>query len=133
MTTDDVSMTMDDVSVLVSVETSPAADGGPLAIGVDIGGTKVLAGLVNQRGEVIDRARRPTPSRDPRAVERTIAEVVKELRASTKIRAGQEISGVGIGAAGFVDADRAKVLFAPHLAWRNEPLRDAVTAAVGLP
>ena len=40
---------------------------------------------------------------------------------------------VGIGAAGFVDADRAKVLFAPHLAWRNEPLRDAVTAPVGLP
>src|SRR4051812_40282079 len=95
---------------------------GRLAIGVDIGGTKVLAGLVDERGRVIARARRPTPSRDPRAVELTIAEVVNELRA------GREISGVGIGAAGFVDADRARVLFAPHLAWRNEPLRDAVTA-----
>src|SRR3954447_6278009 len=100
-----------------------APTGGKLAIGVDIGGTKVLAGLVNQRGEVIARARRPTPSRDPRAVERTIAEVVKELSAGAE--SGREISGVGIGAAGFVDADRARVLFAPHLAWRNEPLRDA--------
>ena len=106
---------------------------GKLAIGVDIGGTKVLAGLVNERGEVIARARRPTPSRDPRAVERTIAEVVKELSAHPSIGADQEIAGVGIGAAGFVDADRARVLFAPHLAWRNEPLRDQVTAAVGLP
>jgi len=104
-----------------------------LAIGVDIGGTKVLAGLVDERGEVLARARRPTPSRDPRAVERTIAEVVKELSAHSAIGPGQVVSGVGIGAAGFVDADRAKVLFAPHLAWRNEPLRDGVSAAVGLP
>jgi glucokinase len=101
---------------------------GRLAVGVDIGGTKVLAGLVDEDGSVIARARRPTPSRDPRAVERTIAEVVDELR-----RLGRPIAAVGIGAAGFVDADRARVLFAPHLAWRNEPLRDGVTAAVGLP
>jgi glucokinase len=133
MTTDDVSMTLDDVSVLVSVDDRPETGAGRLAIGVDIGGTKVLAGLVDERGEVIVRARRPTPSRDPRAVERTIAEVVKELSTSDQIGSAREICGVGIGAAGFVDADRAKVLFAPHLAWRNEPLRDAVTAAVGLP
>jgi glucokinase len=115
----------------MTVASGPAAvpaDGeGLLAIGVDIGGTKVLAGLVDERGAVIARARRPTPSRDPRAVELTIAEVVNELRA------GQEIVGVGIGAAGFVDVDRARMLFAPHLAWRDEPLRDGVTAAVGLP
>jgi glucokinase len=133
MSTDDVSMTLDDVSVLVSVDDRPETGAGRLAIGVDIGGTKVLAGLVDERGEVIARARRPTPSRDPRAVERTIAEVVKELSTSDQIGSVREICGVGIGAAGFVDADRAKVLFAPHLAWRNEPLRDAVTAAVGLP
>ena len=96
-----------------------------LAIGVDIGGTKVAAGLVDEAGVVLDRARRLTPSRDPEAVERTIVEVVQELRT------GREIAGVGIGAAGFVDAERASVLFAPHLAWRNEPLRDAVTAALG--
>ncbi len=114
-----------------------AEDGGALAIGVDIGGTKVLAGLVDERGRVIARARRPTPSRDPRAVESTIAEVVDELRHVAAHgepgQASREIAGVGIGAAGFVDADRSSVLFAPHLAWRNEPLRDNVTKAVGLP
>jgi glucokinase len=100
---------------------------GPLAIGVDIGGTKVAAGVVDVDGRVLARARRLTPSRDPKAVEDTITEVV------TLLRAEHEIVAVGIGAAGFVDSDRARVLFAPHLAWRNEPLRDAVAQAVGLP
>jgi glucokinase len=96
-----------------------------LAIGVDIGGTKVAAGLVDEGGAILTRARRLTPSTDPVAVESTIVEVVQELRA------GHEIVGVGIGAAGFVDAERARVMFAPHLAWRDEPLRDAVAAALG--
>jgi glucokinase len=99
----------------------------PLAIGVDIGGTKVAAGVVDGRGRVLARARRLTPSRSPQAVEDTIVEVVSQLRAD------HEIVAVGIGAAGFVDVERARVLFAPHLAWRNEPLRDAVAEAVGLP
>jgi len=96
-----------------------------LAIGVDIGGTKVAAGLVDEDGTILARARRLTPSTDPEAVELTIVDVVRELRA------GHEVVGVGIGAAGFVDADRARVMFAPHLAWRNEPLRDDVAAALG--
>jgi len=99
----------------------------PLAIGVDIGGTKVAAGLVDGLGRVLARARRPTPSRDARAVEQTIADVVTELSS------GVDVVAVGIGAAGFVDADRSRVLFAPHLAWRNEPLREAVTQLLGVP
>jgi glucokinase len=98
-----------------------------LAVGVDIGGTKVAAGVVDEAGRVLRRTRRQTPSRDPQAVEDTIVEVVADLRAHHPVVA------VGIGAAGFVDAERARVLFAPHLAWRNEPLRDAVAEAVSLP
>ncbi|MEY2400099.1 MAG: glucokinase, partial [Ilumatobacteraceae bacterium] len=44
-----------------------------------------------------------------------------------------EIYAVGIGAAGFVDASRANVLFAPHLSWRHEPLRDAISKRLRLP
>jgi glucokinase len=54
------------------------------------------------------------------AVEDVIADVVTELAH------GREVVSVGIGAAGFVDAERSTVLFSPHLAWRGEPLRDAV-------
>jgi glucokinase len=98
-----------------------------LSVGIDIGGTKVAAGVVDERGRVLARARRDTPSRDAGLVEATIIAVVEELRAT------HDVVAVGIGAAGFVDAARARVRFAPHLAWRNEPLRDAVTATLGLP
>jgi glucokinase len=99
----------------------------PLAIGVDIGGTKVAAGVVDDQGQVIDRTRRSTPGTDVAATEATIAEVVKELAAR------HEVTAVGIGAAGWIANDRATVLFSPHLAWRNEPLRTALNAAIGIP
>jgi glucokinase len=101
-----------------------------LAVGVDIGGTKVAAGLVDEAGTVVARTRRPTPGHDPAAVEDTIAEVVAQL-VDTAEREGHPVVAVGVGAAGFVAADRATVLFSPHLAWRNEPLRDAVRRRTG--
>lgn len=46
---------------------------------------------------------------------------------------GRGLVGVGLGAAGFVSADRTTVVFAPHLAWRDEPIRDRLAARLGLP
>ncbi len=98
-----------------------------LTIGVDIGGTKVAAGVVDEQGTVLQHLRRPTPGTQARDVEDTVAAVVDALRADHDVRA------VGIGAAGFVDAQRARVMFAPNLAWRDEPLRDEVAGRTGLP
>ena len=51
-----------------------------LAIGIDIGGTKVAAGVVDRTGNILDRVRRDTPtSKSPEGVEDTIAEIVDEL------------------------------------------------------
>jgi glucokinase len=97
-----------------------------LAIGIDIGGTRLKAGVVNEDGIVLDRLTRDTPSTDPTQVEDAIADLVDELTSRHLVMA------VGIGAAGFVDATRSTVLFAPHLAWRHEPLRDAVRRRIGL-
>ncbi|GAA4405993.1 ROK family glucokinase [Fodinibacter luteus] len=103
----------------------------PLAIGIDIGGTKVAGGVVDAAGRVLARTRRDTPHRStsPRVVEDTIVSVVEELLAGTD----RAILAVGIGAAGFVAADRATVVFAPHLSWRNEPLRESLGSRVALP
>lgn len=98
-----------------------------LAIGVDIGGTKVAAGVVDADGRVLDRERRPTPGTDVPATEDVIVEVVNALAAR------HEVTAVGIGAAGWIANDRATVLFAPHLAWRHEPLRDALAGRIELP
>jgi glucokinase len=98
-----------------------------LTIGVDIGGTKVAAGVVDEKGAILSRTRHLTPSSDPEAVEGVIARCVDELREE------HEVAGVGIGAAGFIDHRRGVVLIAPNLAWRDEPLRDAVAERTGLP
>jgi len=100
---------------------------GPLTIGIDIGGTKVLGGVVDSFGTVLTSRRRATPGRSVPAVEDTIVELVDELSAE------YDVAAVGIGAAGFVDAARATVLFSPHLAWRDEPLRAALMRRIKVP
>jgi glucokinase len=98
-----------------------------LTIGIDIGGSKLAAGLVDSDGTVVTRMRHGTPSTDPQATEEVVIAVVRDLSR------GRDVQAVGVGAAGFIDASRSVVLFSPHLAWRNEPLRSALEERVGLP
>lgn len=96
-----------------------------LALGVDVGGTKVSAGIVSDTGEILASARKKTPAAEPGAIAELIAELAREL-------GGDEITSIGIGAAGFIDASQRNVMFAPNLAWRNEPLADKVAEATGV-
>ena len=98
-----------------------------LTIGVDVGGTKVLAGVVDEKGVILAKSRRPTPSNSPTETADAIAAAVSEFRQE------YEVEAVGIGAAGWIDETRSRVRFAPNLAWRDEPLRDIVEARIGLP
>ncbi|MEO3871486.1 ROK family glucokinase [Nonomuraea sp. B12E4] len=98
-----------------------------LTIGVDIGGTKVAAGVVDENGEIVEQTLRPTAADRPDVVAATVADVVRELSA------GRDIEAVGVGAAGFVDETRSMVRFAPNLAWREEPLQKKISGLVGLP
>jgi glucokinase len=100
-----------------------------LSIGVDIGGTKILAGIVTDEGDVVSTARRPTPRNDANDVLDLVAEVVNELVESTP----EPIVGVGLGVAGLVDADRSRVYFAPNLRWSQVPVRALLEASTGLP
>lgn len=95
-----------------------------LAVGVDLGGTKIAAGLVDVEGTILAQGRRETPS-SPDAAADAIASLVKELDAGD--------APVGIGAAGFVDASRREVLFAPNLGWVEVPFADLVASRVGSP
>jgi glucokinase len=99
----------------------------PLAIGIDIGGTKVAAGVVDPQGRVLVHTHGDTPADDVVRTRRVIVDVIRELAGSHPVEA------VGIGAAGWIDAARATVRYAPNLAWRDEPLRESVAAAVDLP
>jgi glucokinase len=96
-------------------------------IGVDVGGTKVAAGAVDSRGRILEKLRRTTPAASPSQTAAVIGDVVCELASR------YDAAAVGIGAAGFVDETRSMVLFAPNLAWRDEPLKKQVEDRVGLP
>src|SRR3954447_17195119 len=99
----------------------------PLTVGVDIGGTKVMAGVVDGTGSVLALEQRPTLGHDVRAVEDTIVELVHGFAAR------YDVAAVGVGAAGFVDVARSVVMFSPHLQWRREPLRARLVERLRVP
>ena len=96
-------------------------------IGLDIGGTKIGGGLVSRDGRVLARSRRLTPAHDPDAIARETADLVRELSE------GADVAAVGVACAGFIDKSGATVLFAPNLAWRDEPLKRRLESAMDLP
>lgn len=109
----------------ISASNSPASPA--LSLGIDIGGTKVAAGVVDEQGVILEELRRDTPGRDPRAVEAVIVELVQELGSR------HPLSAVGIGAAGWMDLAGSRVVFSPHLAWRDEPLQENLQDLLGRP
>ncbi len=102
-----------------------------LTVGVDIGGTKIAAGVVGEGGEVLARSRTRSPATDPPEIVRTIGELVRGLLA--ELPEGSEVEAVGASAAGFVDKQRSTLVFAPNLAWRDEPLRAHLETELDLP
>ena len=98
-----------------------------LTLGVDVGGTKLLAGVVDESGAVLARAGAATPKTDVDAIADGIAGLVDELRGE------HDVAALGIGAAGWMTVDGETVRFAPHLAGRDEPLRGVVAKRTGLP
>jgi glucokinase len=100
-----------------------------VTIGVDIGGTKILAGAVSEDGQILATARRPTPRNDAENVLTSVAEVVAELADGSDV----PIAGVGVGVAGLVDAARSRVYFAPNLGWTQVPVRTLLEASTSQP
>lgn len=96
-------------------------------IGVDVGGTKIAAGLVDQSGKVLATERTESPAKHPDEIVATIGQLV------TRLSDGYDVEAVGVSAAGFVDKARATVLFAPNLAWRDESLKKLLEKETGLP
>lgn len=97
-----------------------------LAIGIDIGGTKIAAVVVDSVGHRVDKARRPTPGHDAAQVEDAVVDLVDELRGR------QDVSSVGVAVAGLVDPDGV-VMDAVHLAMDHHPLRARLQERIGMP
>ena len=98
-------------------------------VGVDVGGSKVLAAVVSPAGEVVRSVLARTPGR---LVESTVVEDVM-TDAVLSVADGETIMAIGVAAAGFVDELGERVVFAPHLPWRDEDVRSRLAERWGTP
>jgi glucokinase len=98
-----------------------------LACGIDVGGTKIAGGVVDENGTILEELRVVSPATDATAIEAAIQKLVTELRTR------HEIDAVGVGAAGYIDKARAVVMFAANLAARDLDLKADLERALDLP
>lgn len=98
-----------------------------LAIGVDIGGTKVLGGVVDLTGKILRTFRADTPREGGDALNKVIADVVSELQTTHKTES------IGISAAGLVSSDRQTMLGAPNIKdWDGVNIAKALNKISGI-
>ncbi len=107
-------------------------------VGVDIGGTNIVVGLVPlEGGELLALRNEPTLAAEgAAAVVERVARMVDEAIAETLAATGgarEDVAGVGIGSPGPLDRASGVVLNTPNLGWTDFPLRDLVSEAVHLP
>jgi glucokinase len=97
-----------------------------LAIGVDLGGTKIAAGVVDGDGKLLERAELPSDIDDSASVVAQIGELASKLSV-------EGVTGVGIGAAGIVDHRTGHYFYGPNTGLRDFDLAKAASDAVRLP
>ncbi|HEX5949901.1 MAG TPA: ROK family protein, partial [Actinomycetota bacterium] len=97
-----------------------------LAIGVDVGGSKILAVRTADDGGILDRSEAATPADDQEAT------MARMIEAAGALMTG-EVVAVGVGAAGIVDVAHGILRYAPNLAWRDLPIAERMGSALGVP
>lgn len=104
------------------------------AVGLDLGGTAIKAGLVAENGDIVAETSLPTGPPEPAAVVNRLARITETLVELGSERLGRrpDVVGIGVGAPGLCDA-AGTVLWAPNLSWRDVPLAPLLSERTGLP
>jgi glucokinase len=105
---------------------------GPLAIGIDVGGTKIAAAVVDASGNVLGGARTETPTGGS-AAEAAVALEEAIVRIVSELQVEQPVVGVGLGIAGLVATPGDVVMTATNLRLEQHPLRDRLQDQLGVP
>lgn len=91
------------------------------AIGIDIGGTKVAAGIISQSGELLHRAEVKS---DPSDRENMFTQVVKAVEQVLEGTQFSDMEGIGVGVPGKVDRENGIAIFQNNLPWQQFPIAD---------
>ena len=106
---------------------------GDFYIGVDLGGTKILAGVFDPQMTCLGRNKMSTkPERGATEVVDRIARCVRDAADECDLDIKQ-LRGVGVGAPGSIDVPAGKVIFAPNLQWQDVPLKKLLEKELGVP
>lgn len=91
----------------------------PHWIGVDLGGTKTLAGVFDEGFKIIGRAKEATPhDQGPAVVFEKIGKAVERTLGEANVKPDQ-VAGMGLGIPGQIDPVNNRVIYAPNLGWRD--------------
>jgi glucokinase len=106
---------------------------GPLVVGIDLGGTKILAGVVDRDHHILGRAKRTTPAKEggPAILAAVVGCVDDALMAADLSR--EHISAVGMGSPGPLDVKAGVILFSANMNVKNYPIGPEVAAQLGRP
>jgi glucokinase len=110
----------------------PALSNSDIFLGVDIGGTKVAAGLVNTQGNILYKMRNPMNANG--TPEEALGAVCQAIDTTIRENAGTKIGGIGLISPGAVDPHSGTVIKATNLpCWHEFPLAPEITRRYGLP
>lgn len=102
-------------------------------IGIDLGGTNIVAGVVNENYEIISKAK--TPTNRPRSAEEICKDMAKMALEAVE-KAGLKVSdiqSVGVGAPGSVNSDTGVISYSNNLDFHNAPVADYIRKDIDLP
>ncbi len=101
---------------------------------IDIGGTKVLGAIFNEKKEIIHRLKKKSKGDggESKNVEDVVISVVEEMIQASGIEKS-EINAIAAGAPGVIDQEAGVVLFTPNLPWRDYDIKSAIEKKFGIP
>ena len=102
-------------------------------VGIDLGGTFIKGGIVDDLGRLLISNKVPTErERGDRAVAENIASLAKSLLASLRLTA-DDVCGIGIGVPGMIDSSRGVVVYSNNLGWKDFEIGKTVEELTSLP
>lgn len=104
----------------------------PLVVGVDVGGTKIAAAVVDAAGQIYGRVQVPTDVRGAEATLRSIAEAILRALSAAEV-ARDDVLAAGLGVPGKVDSEAGVGVLSVNLGWREVPVKALLEARLGLP
>jgi glucokinase len=118
-------MQLDGITSARDEDNDPGGSG--LAIGVDVGGTKIASAVISGTGEIFNHEVTPTPHEDQNAIVELICGIASRLCANYS-----NIDVLGVGAAGWVDGPAGIIHYSPYIAFNQIPIRQLLERRTGL-